>query len=205
VRGRFDPDTQGFNLDFDSPPSPPKIKRLPFPPPTGEASVAPAPIVAEAPRSVARSTATRSITSKGVKKYNKLPTKFREQNEAIGREKFFLGDKGQVRRKLLLAPKPAAPAFVIPTRQGQLPTTREGFDKDDVTKGKNLEKSVSQAAKNQRITVTYPGGEVRGVTSNNGDVCIPVPWTTGKNLPQLRVTWQMTVPAGTILFNSKEF
>jgi hypothetical protein len=84
-------------------------------------------------------------------------------------------------------------------------TTREGFDKDDVTKGKNLEKSVSQAAKNQRITVTYPGGEVRGVTSNNGDVCIPVPWTTGKNLPQLRVTWQMTVPAGTILFNSKEF
>ena len=84
-------------------------------------------------------------------------------------------------------------------------TTREGFDKDDVTKGKNLEKSVSQAAKNQRITVTYPGGEVRGVTSSNGDVCIPVPWTTGKNLPQLRVTWQMTVPAGTILFNSKEF
>lgn len=84
-------------------------------------------------------------------------------------------------------------------------TTREGFDKDDFAKGKNLEKSVSQSAKNQRITVTYPGGEVRGITSNNGDVCIPVPWTTGKNLPQLRVTWQMTVPAGTILYNSKEF
>ena len=84
-------------------------------------------------------------------------------------------------------------------------TTREGFDKDDVANGENLERSVSQAAKNQRITVTYPGGEVRGVTSNNGDVCIPVPWTTGKTLPQLRVTWQMTVPAGTILYNSKEF
>ena len=84
-------------------------------------------------------------------------------------------------------------------------TTREGFDKDDVANGANLERSVSQSAKNQRITVTYPGGEVRGVTSDNGDVCIPVPWTTGKNLPQLRVTWQMTVPAGTILYNSKEF
>lgn len=84
-------------------------------------------------------------------------------------------------------------------------TTREGFDKDDVANGENIERSVSQAAKNQRITVTYPGGEVRGVTSSNGDVCIPVPWTTGKNLPQLRVTWQMTVPAGTILYNSKEF
>ena len=84
-------------------------------------------------------------------------------------------------------------------------TTREGFDKDDVANGENLERSVSQAAKNQRITVTYPGGEVRGVTSSNGDVCISVPWTTGKTLPQLRVTWQMTVPAGTILYNSKEF
>lgn len=84
-------------------------------------------------------------------------------------------------------------------------TTREGFDKDDVANGQNLERSVSQAAKKQRITVTYPGGEVRGITSNNGDVCIPVPWTTGKTLPQLRVTWQMTVPAGTILYNSKEF
>jgi hypothetical protein len=84
-------------------------------------------------------------------------------------------------------------------------TTREGFDKDDVANGENIERSVSQAAKNQRITVTYPGGEVRGVTSDNGDVCIPVPWTTGKNLPQLRVTWQMTVPAGTILYNSEEF
>jgi hypothetical protein len=84
-------------------------------------------------------------------------------------------------------------------------TTREGFDKDDVANGENIERSVSQAAKNQRITVTYPGGEVRGVTSDNGDVCIPVPWTTGKNLPQLRVTWQMTVPAGTILYNSQEF
>lgn len=84
-------------------------------------------------------------------------------------------------------------------------TTREGFDKDDVSNGENLERSVSQSAKNQRITVTYPGGEVRGITSDNGDVCIPVPWTTGKSLPQLRVTWQMTVPAGTILYNSKEF
>jgi len=156
VRGRFDPDTQGFNLDFDSPPSPPKIKRLPFPPLTGEVSVAPPPIVAEAPRSVARSTATRSITSKGVKKYNKLPTKFREQNEAVGREKFFLGPEGKVRRKLLVAPKPAAPAFVIPTRQGQLPTTREGF----------VKLSADLIANGGPRIVVYEGSSVANIKKN---------------------------------------
>ena len=130
VRGRFDPDTQGFNLDFGAP-SAASMARRPAPP-SGRVSVAeeaPARSVARAP--TARSTATRSITSKGVKKYNKLPTRFRQENEALGRDRFVLGPEGQVRRKLLLAkPAPAAaPAFVIPTRQGQLPTTRDGYVK----------------------------------------------------------------------------
>lgn len=127
VRGRFDPDTQGFNLDFA---------------PRRQVAVAEAPLVAEAPASVApsrrsstkssttkRSTATRSEKS-GVKHYNKLPTRLRAENERLGREKYLLGDKGQVRTRVFLA-KPAVappPAFQLPTRQRDLPTTREGFD-----------------------------------------------------------------------------
>lgn len=75
--------------------------------------------------------------------------------------------------------------------------TRVGYDKDEVVTG-HPERPTSQAAKNQSIIVSYPGGEVRGKTTDNGDICIAVPWTTGKSLPQLRVTWQMQVPAGTL-------
>ena len=65
--------------------------------------------------------------------------------------------------------------------------TRVGYDKDEVVTG-NPERATSQAAKNQSIIVSYPGGEVRGKTTDNGDICIAVPWTTGKSLPQLLVT-----------------
>jgi hypothetical protein len=75
--------------------------------------------------------------------------------------------------------------------------TRVGYDKDEVVSG-DPARATSQAAKNQSIIVSYPGGEVRGRTTDNGDICIAVPWTTGKSLPQLRVTWLMQVPAGTL-------
>lgn len=135
VRGRFDPDTQGFNLDFGANSS--AAPRRPAPP-TGEASVAaPPPIVANAP-SVApssrsstkssttkRSTATRSEKpphssgSTGTKHYGKLPTYFAEKNTKAKYNKYVLAPTGSVRIQ-------ANP--VIPTRQSQLPTTREGFD-----------------------------------------------------------------------------
>jgi hypothetical protein len=137
VRGRFDPDTQAFNLDFGAPPSAASMARRPAPP-SGEVSVAPAPIVAEAPRSVApsrrsstkssttkRSTATRSEKpphssgSTGTKHYGKLPTYFAEKNVKAKYNKYVLAPTGSVR----IAPNP-----VLPTRQSQLPTTREGFD-----------------------------------------------------------------------------
>jgi hypothetical protein len=156
VRGRFDPDTQGFNLAFDSLPVQPASAPRPAPP-TGEASEAPSRRSSARPPS-ARSTATRSKDSAGVKKYNKLPTKFRVQNEAVGREKFFLGPQGNVRRKLLLA-KPAvasAPAFVIPTRQGQLPTTREGF----------VKLSADLIANGGPRIVVYEGSSVANIKKN---------------------------------------
>jgi hypothetical protein len=133
VRGRFDPDTQGFNLDFA---------------PRRQVAVASPALVAEAPRppslrsqrSVApsstttrRSTATRSVrgnTETGKQKhYNKLPTRLRAENEARGKEIYSLGPEGQVRRKLQMkkAVAPPAPAFQAPTKQSQLPTTREGY------------------------------------------------------------------------------
>jgi len=136
VRGRFDPDTQAFNLDFGAP-SAASMARRPAPP-SGEVSVAPAPIVAEAPRSVApsrrsstkssttkRSTATRSEKpphssgSTGTKHYGKLPTYFAEKNTKAKYNKYVLAPTGSVR----IAANP-----VLPTRQSQLPTTREGFD-----------------------------------------------------------------------------
>jgi hypothetical protein len=131
VRGRFDPDTQGFNLDFGA-----NSAAAPRPPPPSArvsvAEEASARSVARAP--TARSTATRSVagdTATGkVKKYNKLPTRLREENERLGRDKTFLKPDGRVGHKLYYSPQPAAaaPAFVIPTRQRDLPNTREGFD-----------------------------------------------------------------------------
>jgi hypothetical protein len=142
VRGRFDPDTQAFNLDFGEA----RTARRPAPP-TGEVSVAPPPIVAEAPRSVARSRAsaarasTKSSSSKaptrstatrsqnpthssgneGTKHYNKLPTTFKKLNAAEGvHRRYRLGAEGAV------YDRGARPD--LPKRQRDLPTTREGFD-----------------------------------------------------------------------------
>lgn len=114
VRGRFDEDTQGFNLDVGAP--------------------APPPLVADAPTPSRRSTATRSVsgdTATGKqKKYNKLPTSLRAVNETLAKDLYRLSPEGKVIRKLRI-PKVAqapTPAFAAPTRQSQLPDTREGFD-----------------------------------------------------------------------------
>jgi hypothetical protein len=175
VRGRFDPDTQGFNLDFGANSS--AAPRRPAPP-SGEVSVAPPPIVANAPsvapslrsqRSAARSsttkrsTATRSVkgnTETGkVKHYNKLPTRFREQNEAVGKDRFFLGPEGQVRRRIALKPASAAPAFALPTRQRDLPTTREGYDA--------LAKAINAAGGiNGSNIQVYAGSSVANIKKN---------------------------------------
>jgi hypothetical protein len=106
VRGRFDPDTQAFNVDVVRPPVVPK----PAPPPT------------------ARSTATRSVGKNPIgrpeKRYNKLPSKLQRLNTMERNPILYsLGERGEVRRKF----NPAA-AFQLPTSQTQLPTTREGFD-----------------------------------------------------------------------------
>jgi hypothetical protein len=140
VRGRFDPDTQGFNLDFPLPPS--------------RRSIAPS-----APPPTARSTATRSVagdTETGkVKKYNKLPTRRREENERLGKEKFVLGPDGRVIRKLVIKPADEA-QFVIPTRQGQLPTTREGF----------VKLSADLIAAGGPRIVVYEGSSVANIKKN---------------------------------------
>jgi hypothetical protein len=106
VRGRFDPDTQAFNVDIVRPPVVPK----PAPPPT------------------ARSTATRSVGKNPIgrpeKRYNKLPSVFQQRNEARGPIRYSLGERGEVRRKF----NPQVEGPSLPTSQSQLPTTREGFD-----------------------------------------------------------------------------
>lgn len=197
VRGRFDPDTQGFNLDFGE--APPPTARRPAPP-SGRVSVA-SPQPSPPPRkhkfqsanvnphfskqmermrvaaaneqegystttsgapTTARSTATRSVrgnTETGKQKhYNKLPTRFREQNEAVGKETFFLGPEGQVRRKLQLkkAATPAPPAFKAPTRQSELPTSREGF----------VELSRQLIAAGGPRIVVYAGSTVPNIRKN---------------------------------------
>jgi hypothetical protein len=75
-----------------------------------------------------------------VKRYNKLPTRLRQQNEAIGRERNFLNPRGEPKVRILLknpavveaiARAPAGravPAVLLPTSQSELPKTREGFD-----------------------------------------------------------------------------
>lgn len=144
VRGMFDPDTQAFNIGFTAPrrPSPAtSISSIPIAPPT---------LVADAPRAPSRapsrrSTATRSVSTRtnpdktegaparvSRKHYNKLPTRFATANadQAI-RLKRELGERGQVITRLKSRADrglpPAPPAFKLPTRQSELPTTREGF------------------------------------------------------------------------------
>jgi len=163
VSARFDPDTQGFNLDVGP----------------REVAVAPAPIVASAPRSVAsrattRSTATRSRKSTGTKHYSKLPTEFAQVNRREGRERYYLDDDGTVydrhptpassvsSKKSSVKPPPApkAPASsVIPTRQSQLPTTREGYDA--------LARAINKAGGiNGSFIQVYSGSSVPNIRKN---------------------------------------
>jgi len=167
VRGRFDPDTQAFNLDVGP----------------REVAVAPAPIVANAPRSVAsrapsrrsstkssttHSTATRSEKAKhstgstGTKHYDKLPTFWANKNKALGFEKYYLDADGTVyERERPSAPRasPPASAGVIPTRQSQLPTTREGYDA--------LAKAINKAGGiNGSFIQVYAGSSVANIRKN---------------------------------------
>ena len=166
VRGRFDPDTQGFNLDFGAPSA-----RRPAPP-SGEVSVAPPPIVANAPRSVARSsttrrsTATRSQKTSGTKHYNKLPTEFAQANRAEGRERYYLDAEGSVydRGSVAKSPRasataPAVAGFKLPTKQSELPTTREGFDA--------LAKAINRAGGiNGKSIQVYAGSSMANIKKN---------------------------------------
>jgi hypothetical protein len=86
-----------------------------------------------------RSTATRSVEEirpgTRQKHYNKLPSRLAKLNVKGGPVVASLGPKGEVKRRIQIkkmpveaapAPAPAA-APVIPTKQSQLPTTREGY------------------------------------------------------------------------------
>jgi hypothetical protein len=141
VRGRFDEDTQGFNLDVGAP-------AAALPP-----SVAP----------TRRSTATRSVsgdTATGKrKKYNKLPSRLRAENEAAQREVYRLNPKGAVVRKLRPAPEAEAPPFALPTRQRDLPDTREGFDA--------LAKAINRnGGINGSFIQVYSGSSVANIRKN---------------------------------------
>jgi hypothetical protein len=165
VSGRFDPDTQGFNLDIGALPVQPASAPRP-PPPTGEASVA------SSRRT--RSTATRSRKSTGTKHYSKLPTEFAQVNRREGRERYYLDDDGTVydrhptpassvsSKKSSVKPPPApkAPASsVIPTRQRDLPTTREGYDE--------LAKKINKAGGiNGSFIQVYSGSSVANIKKN---------------------------------------
>jgi hypothetical protein len=165
VSSRFDPATQGFNLDFGAPPA--SMPRPP--PPSGRVSVA-----SVAP---SRSTATRSRKSTGTKHYNKLPTEFARINREEGRERYYLDDSGTVydrhptpsssvssstKSSKKPPPKPpaaSAPAFTLPTRQRDLPTTREGFDA--------LAKAINKAGGiNGSFIQVYAGSSVANIKKN---------------------------------------
>ena len=160
VRGRFDPDTQGFNLDFGE--APPQSVRAPSArAPTASSSSASSARAPSGRAPTARSTATRSVagdTETGKKKhYNKLPTRLREENERLGREANYLGPEGQVRRKIrVLKPAAAPPVFQAPTRQSQLPTSREGY----------VELSRQLIAAGGPRIVVYAGSTVPNIRKN---------------------------------------
>jgi len=164
VRGRFDPDTQGFNLELaPRPPQPPPPSVAPSRAPTATSRASRAPSRARSRATTAtsatHSTATRSEGSKGTKHYDKLPTYFKELNEEEGYEKYFLKDRAVYER-----PKPAprsapASAGVLPTRQRDLPTTREGFDA--------LAKAINKAGGiNGSNIQVYAGSSVANIRKN---------------------------------------
>jgi len=165
VRGRFDPETQGFNLDFASLPVQSALAPRP-PPPTGEASVAPSRRSVRAPSRAPsrRSTATRSQKTSGTKHYDKLPTEFAQANRREGRERYYLDEEGSIydRGSVAKSPRASAPsasAGVLPTRQRDLPTTREGFDA--------LAKAINKAGGiDGRNIQVYAGSSVANIRKN---------------------------------------
>lgn len=171
VRGRFDPDTQGFNLDFGALPVQPASAPRP-PPPTGDASVAPSRArSARAPsRAPSRSTATRSRKSTGTKHYNKLPTQFAEVNREEGRERYYLDENGTVydrhptpsssaKPPPRASAPPASTGFKLPTRQRDLPNTREEYDA--------LAKAINKAGGiNGSNIQVYAGSSVANIRKN---------------------------------------
>lgn len=98
VRGRFDPDTQGFNLDVAP----------------REVAVAAPPIVAEAPRAPSIASSRRSIAS--------------EAKSARSARRPPPSPRARARRGISeAAAEVMAASSPIPTRQRDLPDTREGF------------------------------------------------------------------------------
>ena len=142
VRGRFDPDTQGFNLDFGAPPraaarsvsiaEPALVADAPRPPPpsrapsrapsrrsstTSRRSTAAVEVPRPAPQSITSSEAARRIgPATGVK-----ISQIKGLTQASRNRLFEAARKNK-------AAAEAPPAFALPTRQRDLPDTREGFD-----------------------------------------------------------------------------
>lgn len=126
------------------------------------------------PSIASRSTATRSVGVNAlgipVKRYNKLPTRLRQQNEAIGRERNFLNPRGEPKVRILLKPEVAraiarapagraVPQVILPTSQSQLPTTREGFDE--------LAKAINRTGGiNGSNIQVYAGSSVANIRKN---------------------------------------
>jgi hypothetical protein len=106
-----------------------------------------------------RSTATRSMGSEGKRRYNKLPTKLAEENARLGYERYRLGDKGEVKTRLRVAPSTPSPpvaTFQAPTKQSQLPTTRDGF----------LKLSADLVKAGGPRIVVYEGSSVANIRKN---------------------------------------
>lgn len=151
VRGRFDPDTQGFNLDFGAAPraatrsvsiaEPALVAEAPraLPPPlhlspspsrsrrsstTSRRSTAAAPAEERpAPKSITSSSAARRMGQRTGVKISDI----RGLTQASRRRLFEVARKNKA-AAAAEAEAEAPPAFQLPTRQRDLPDTREGFD-----------------------------------------------------------------------------
>ena len=142
VRGRFDPDTQGFNLDFGAPPraaarsvsiaEPALVADAPRPPPPSRAP-------SRAPSRRSSTTSRRSTAAVEVPRPALESITSSEAARRIGpatgvKISQIKGLTQASRNRLFEAARknkpvaPPAPAFALPTRQRDLPDTREGFD-----------------------------------------------------------------------------